>query len=156
MNLSKSDLAHIRHLLEAGAPLEAPDRQFVKQWRGGQDPVDGCRSMPFPEYFEDVDSFFDAAQGSWWSAQIEGSVQVSQLIEDDDYIATATLAQIKALLTFCARGERFCDGHREALLKSGRVSAILRRLRAIHQSALDQGRTSQVSRRHRTSDEPGA
>jgi hypothetical protein len=35
------------------------------------------------------------------------------------------------MLTYCVRGERFCDGHWAAMLESGRVVAILRRLRVL-------------------------
>jgi hypothetical protein len=40
------------------------------------------------------------------------------------------------MLTYCVRGERFCDGHWENLLRSGRVVALLRRLAELRE-ALD-------------------
>ena len=41
---------------------------------------------------------------------------------------SASLAQIKTMLTFCVRGERFCDGHWGAMVSEGRIGAILHRL----------------------------
>jgi hypothetical protein len=38
------------------------------------------------------------------------------------------------LLTYCVRGERFCDGHWDAVLRSGRITAILHRLAVLKTS----------------------
>jgi hypothetical protein len=37
------------------------------------------------------------------------------------------------MLTYCVRGERFSDGHWAAMLESGRIVALLKRLRALRQ-----------------------
>jgi broad-specificity NMP kinase len=50
------------------------------------------------------------------------------MLSDDDLIATASLDQIKTMLTYCVRGERFVDGHWAHMLESGRIVALLRRL----------------------------
>jgi hypothetical protein len=43
------------------------------------------------------------------------------------------LDEIKSMLTYCVRGERFYDGHWEDTLKSGRITALLRRLAVLRQ-----------------------
>ena len=53
------------------------------------------------------------------------------MLQDDAFVRRATLAEIKTMLTYCVRGERFSDGHWAAVLKSGRIVAILKRLRVL-------------------------
>ena len=47
------------------------------------------------------------------------------------FIQRATLAEIKTMLTYCVRGERFGDGHWAAMLESGKIVALLNRLRVL-------------------------
>ena len=35
------------------------------------------------------------------------------------------------MLTFCVRGERFCDGHWAAMIEGGQVRRLLERLKEI-------------------------
>jgi hypothetical protein len=56
------------------------------------------------------------------------------MVESDEAIASATLAEVKTMLTFCVRGERFCDGHWGAVIGQGRIGAILRRLEQLRES----------------------
>lgn len=67
------------------------------------------------------------------SGQIPGTSPRSRRrsLEDEAGIRRATITQIRTMLTYCVRGERFCDGHWETVLKSGRVVALLRRLGAL-------------------------
>ena len=50
------------------------------------------------------------------------------MVYSDDAIAAASFAQIKTMLTYCVRLERFCDGHWAAMIRDGRIAAILQRL----------------------------
>jgi hypothetical protein len=56
------------------------------------------------------------------------------MVRDAAAIASASLAQIKSLLTYCEPGEQFCDGHWGAIVQEGRVGAILRRLAQLRDS----------------------
>jgi hypothetical protein len=53
------------------------------------------------------------------------------LLADEALIRRASLAEVKTMLTYCVRGERFGDGHWAAMLESGKVVALLKRLRAL-------------------------
>lgn len=97
--------------------FEAPGRTFQNGWKGMS-----------PVYPHDVVAFYRWASDSVWMDTGYDPAQAGQLIQDDDYIAGATLQQLRPLLTFCVRGERFSDGHWAAMLENGRVQAILRRL----------------------------
>ena len=56
------------------------------------------------------------------------------MLSNDELFNKATLEDIKTMLTYCVRSERFCDGAWGALLKSGRIMALLKRLEVITQS----------------------
>ncbi|OGL43716.1 MAG: hypothetical protein A2161_13445 [Candidatus Schekmanbacteria bacterium RBG_13_48_7] len=49
------------------------------------------------------------------------------MLENIKSIDTATIDTIKLILTYCVRGERFCDGHWGAVLESGIIVAVLKR-----------------------------
>lgn len=100
------------------------------RWHGGQE-VDGALVMPYPEYTAEVAEFFRLAGQPWWCDYDYNPLEAAPMLADDQAIARATLDQLKTLLTYCVRGERFCDGHWEAILQTGRVVALLRRLREL-------------------------
>jgi hypothetical protein len=53
------------------------------------------------------------------------------MLRDEELVRTASLAQIKTMLTFCVRGERFSDGHWGAMVEKGYIRRILERLNEI-------------------------
>jgi hypothetical protein len=57
-----------------------------------------------------------------------------KMIQSDEGIASASLSEIRTMLTFCVRGERFCDGHWGAMIRQGRIAAILNRLEQLRES----------------------
>ena len=88
----------------------------------------GELTMPHPEYPPIVEEFFELAAQPCWSDYDYDPQAAAKMVLSDDAVAAASLEQIKTLLTFCVRGERFCDGHWESMIINGRVGAILRRL----------------------------
>ncbi len=122
--------------------FEEPDRSFVTKWAGGAPTSDGATTMPFPVYAEDVAEFFRLAGGPFWCDYAYRPAEAGRLLQDDAFIARATLDEVKTLLTYCVRGERFCDGHWEAVLQAGRISAILRRLAELRGRAGGSARTA--------------
>lgn len=81
-----------------------------------------------PVYPDDVEAFYRWAKDPVWMDTDYDPAEASRLIADDDYIAAASVAELRPLMTFCVRGERFHDGHWASMLEHGRVQAILRRL----------------------------
>jgi hypothetical protein len=53
-----------------------------------------------------------------------------ELFKDEQRISSATLPEIKVMLTYFVRGERFNDGHWGALIEAGLLKKILVRLRS--------------------------
>jgi Family of unknown function (DUF6508) len=100
----------------------------ITRWHVGIKDQDGVLTMPWPEYDELVGEFFRVASRECWSDYDYRPEDASLMLESDDILETADLAQIKTLLTYCVRGERFCDGHWGAMIEEGHIRRLLQRL----------------------------
>jgi Family of unknown function (DUF6508) len=100
----------------------------IKRWRVAIKDQDGVLTMPWPEYDELVGEFFRVASSECWSDYDYRPEEARRMLESDDVLNTADLAQIKTMLTYCVRGERFCDGHWGAMIEDGYVRRLLQRL----------------------------
>lgn len=116
--------------------FEVPGRAYVEKWSGGEETASGAITFAYPEYHKDVLEFFALAGRHWWTDYEYDSHQAREMLDDDDVIRNCTLDELRTMLTYCVRGERFCDGHWQNILQSGRVVALLQRL-AILKEALD-------------------
>lgn len=84
--------------------------------------------FPYPNYAPVVKEFFRLAGKPIWSDYNYDPSQVGALIQDAEHLRTCELAEIKTLLTYCVRGERFADGHWAAMIEDGTIRQILERL----------------------------
>jgi len=84
--------------------------------------------MPYPVYPADVRRFFELAARPCWSDYSYKPAEAGDLAHEA-FIRQATLDEIKTILTYCVRGERFSDGHWGAMLESGVIVAVLKRLK---------------------------
>ena len=114
--------------------LLALDGKFIESWGGGQKNSDGVLTMPWPNYAPVVEEFFRTAGKKCWCDYGYRPDEASQMLGDSERIENASLSEIKTMLTWCVRGERFCDGHWGAVLSDGKVFALLERLRRITES----------------------
>jgi Family of unknown function (DUF6508) len=121
----------IHELLHFLPKFDRSDRDLIERWGGGESLPDGSITMPFPLYAKEVKAFIKLASQDYWCDYEYIPTQAGEMISDDAFIATASLAQIKTMLTYVVRGERFCEGHWNAMIQSGRVAALLKRLQAI-------------------------
>jgi hypothetical protein len=103
----------------------------IKKWHGGNENKDGSISFPCPEYDEVVVDFFKAASAKCWLDYDYSPEEAAKMLNDDQAIKTADLSQIKTMLTYCVRGERFCDGHWGSLIEEGHIRKLLERLAEI-------------------------
>jgi hypothetical protein len=101
------------------------------EWKRVGESSDSVVTLPYPSYAPDVSVFFDLAAQECWSDQGYRPDVAGAMLEDDASIDHATLAEIRTMLTYCVRGEQFCDGHREGVLRSGRLVALLTRLQVL-------------------------
>ena len=122
----------LRFLPRLGKPGESLD----PEWRGLDATPDKDRvlTLPYPTYPPVVEEFFQLASQPCWSDYGYKPEAADKLVHSDEAIASASLGEIKTMLTFCVRGERFCDGHWGAMVNGGRIRAILRRLEQLRES----------------------
>lgn len=79
--------------------------------------------------------FFALASQPHWMDYGYEPAAAAALVHDDSGIARASLDEITTMLTFCVRGERFCDGHWAEMISAGRIGAILSRLQQLRDDA---------------------
>ena len=113
--------------------FDVPNRDFVERWGGGKKTESGAITMPYPVYPEDVKQFYRLAGQPCWSDEDYEPKKAARMLQDDAFIQCATLAEVVTMLTYCVRGERLSDGHWAAMLESGRIVALLKRLRVLRE-----------------------
>jgi hypothetical protein len=132
MATNKEELTakRIDELLRFLPRLEKPGRKFIRRCVGGEQP-DGSFQIPCPIYYADVLKFFRTASQPWWCDYKYNPPEAGKMLENRRLVKKATLDQVKTMLTYCARSERFCDGFWADVLKSGKVFALLKRLKEL-------------------------
>ena len=114
--------------------FEVPGRSYVRPLASPGAGAEGESIPPCPEYCEDVLAFFWLAGQPCWSDFGYDPRQAQALLGDDAFVGTCSLEELKTLLTYCVRSERFGDGAWLHLLESGRIVALLRRLAVLRTS----------------------
>ena len=84
-------------------------------------------AFPYPEYEVVVDEFMNCLRRDCWLDYAYDPEEVQKLIENEA-IGQATLPQIRSMLTYVLRGERFSDGWWGHMIEKGYVRRILERL----------------------------
>lgn len=86
---------------------------------------------PNYNYPEELDRFIKCASQSCWNDFDYVPNDVGQVIFSQSYISNATIANIKSLLTYAVRGERFSPGHWKEMIDEKVFGRILERLKQI-------------------------
>ena len=108
--------------------LYAPGFEPVLRWHGGEREADGAYRLPYPEYHPLVEEFFRLVASEGWLDYQYNPDDAARMLSEPSFIRSASLAQIKSMLTFCVRGERFADGHRAEMIENGSICRILERI----------------------------
>ncbi|GAB7530399.1 DUF6508 domain-containing protein [Pseudomonas sp. 3A(2025)] len=87
----------------------------------------------WPSYVEVVNAFYTAAGQDCWTDFEYDMQRTGEKLRDAEHVANASLLEIKTLLTWCVRGERFCDGHHGSMIEKGYILHLLRRLAVLRQ-----------------------
>ena len=88
-------------------------------------------SNTWPTYADVVDAFFREACKEHWTHYDYRRSGAEARLQDPAAIAQASLAEIQGMLTYCVRGERFCDGHWASMIEQGCILKILNRLASL-------------------------
>ena len=108
----------------------------VVNWSGGEKLKDGSFTLPYPDYHPFVKEFFRHVASDGWLDYEYDPEQGYQMLKDENVIKSASLSQIKTMLTFCVRGERFSDGHWGEMIEKGYIRRVLERLNELKSGRL--------------------
>ncbi|NPV55822.1 MAG: hypothetical protein HPY76_03990 [Anaerolineae bacterium] len=86
---------------------------------------------PYPNYHPTVLAFYRLASEEVWCDHDYVPQTAHAMLEDADFVRRASLAQVRTMLTFCVRGERFFYGHWAAMIERGLILRLLDRLEVI-------------------------
>jgi hypothetical protein len=100
----------------------------VREWGGGEKTEDGGFVMPWPVYDDVVKELFETAGQDCWMDFDYAPIEAGRLLEDESFVRRASLDEIRTMLTYCVRGERFNEGHWGAMIELGHVRRLLERL----------------------------
>ncbi len=124
--------ADIEALLAYLPYFERAEGGEVAVWTDSHaDPNSGALTCGYPVYSAEVHAFIRLLDQPCWRDPHYQPAVAGRWLEDESAVAAATLPQIRAMLTYTMRGERFCDGHWAGLARRGRVARLLRRLAAL-------------------------
>lgn len=127
----------IDELLEFLPRLAADQCAPVQEWGGGEKDAKGAYVMPWPRYESVVTEMFEAAGQDCWMDFDYVPQEAGRMLEDPAVVRRASLDQIRTMLTYCVRGERFCDGHWAAMIEQGHVRRLLERLKDIRERSAE-------------------
>jgi hypothetical protein len=102
----------------------------IVEWEGGEKLKDGSITLPYPKYDPLVEEFFRRVSSKWLDYEYNPE-RAYQMLKDENRVKAASLAEIKTMLTFCVRGERFSDGHWATMIERGYIRRLLERLNEI-------------------------
>ncbi|MBS1984820.1 MAG: hypothetical protein JST16_11680 [Bdellovibrionales bacterium] len=85
-------------------------------------------TFSWPEYNPLVVEFFQVAAKECWRDCEYATGKDDISVENVNALTSATMDQVKNILTFFVRGERFCDGHWASVIESGYVRRVLERI----------------------------
>jgi hypothetical protein len=107
----------------------------VIMWNGGDQGKDGLFRLPWPEYNPVVEEFYRLAASECWLDYDYRPEEAARMLRDEGFINSAGFPEIKKMLTFCVRGERFSDGHWAEMIENGSIRRILERINELSADA---------------------
>ncbi len=123
--------AEIEKLVAYLPRLYAPGFQPVERWEGGTRNRDGVLQLPWPVYHPLVVEFFGLLGADAWLDRTYDPSAAARMLAAEGLVERASLEQIRTMLTYCVRGERFADGHWADMLTKGHIRRLLTRLQAL-------------------------
>lgn len=99
---------------------------YIINWEGAE-----SGTFPYPVYPDTVAEFFRAAGKKCWTDYDYLKKVNVDLMKEKDVILNSSLEEMKSVITWCVRGERFSAGHWNTVLKNGIVFAVLERLKIL-------------------------
>ena len=130
MSLPLPNLADLLRLATLGQQILHSSDGANPRWHQMQPQDDGTLSWPWPEYPALMEEFVQEASRTCWSDSSYEPDSTARMFNDDRFVATATLPQLRTMVTYFVRGEKFCDGHWAGMFRDGHVERLIKRMRA--------------------------
>lgn len=111
--------------------LYAEGFEPVVRWNGGVKEADGLMRLPWPEYDPVVEGFYREAASECWLDTGYRPEEAARMLKDEGLVRSASLSEVRSMLTFCVRGERFSDGHWAEMIENGSVRRLLERVEVL-------------------------
>jgi len=73
--------------------------------------------------------FVREASRKCWSDKSYDPTDTARMLNDSELVESATLPQLRTILTYFVRGEKFCDGHWAGMFRDGHVGRMMKRMR---------------------------
>jgi hypothetical protein len=115
--------------------LYADGFEPVTRWEGGTQDEEGRWRLPWPVYDPLVTEFFGVVAGDGWLDREYDPAEARRMLMSEAEVERASLPELRSMLTFCARGERFADGHRAEMIEDGHIRRLLMRLEQLRGEA---------------------
>ena len=131
--MDRDSLKEIDKLLSFLPKISSEEFQPVKEWLGDEEFEERTFTFPFPQYDRTVNEFFEIVWQRFWQEDFDPK-EVRGILEDTKQIQDINLDQIKSILTYFARGERFCDGLKASAFEDGHIRRLLERLAEIRKT----------------------
>jgi len=90
----------------------------------------GLQATP-PEYKPEVIEFFGLIAQDCWLDHEYKPEEVSDMLNDGNSISSASLSDLRSILTWCLRGERFTEGNWGNVIMNESLWKILERLKTL-------------------------
>lgn len=131
MSLPLPNLADLHRLATLGQRMLRNGDGANPRWHEMQQQADGTLSWPWPEYPAAMEEFVREASRDCWSDQYYDPNDSARMINDARFVATASLPQLRTMVTYFVRGEKFCDGHWAGMFRDGHVGRLIKRMREL-------------------------
>jgi len=95
----------------------------------------GLQATP-PEYKPEVIEFFGLIAQDCWLDHDYNPEDVTRKMNDGKSIPSAKFSDLRSMLTWCLRGERFSEGHWGIVITNGSLWKILDRLKTLKEDML--------------------
>ena len=100
----------------------------IDRWLGTETEEDGMIRLGWPVYNKTVKDFVRVASRKCWCVYEYDPTEAEQMLADEAFVRSASLAQIKTMLTYCIRAEHLGPGAWAWVIEQGRVRRLLERL----------------------------
>lgn len=108
----------------------------VNDWGELKKSESGAVIMPGPMYHETMLDLIGVLSKEVWNDYGYEPRAAWQMLQDPEQVASASFEQVKSMLTYFVRGERFSDGHWADMIEKGHVRRLLERVAQLrHESS---------------------